>query len=167
MEIQTLPSFVFEQVDDRWKTWYPTNPLKKLIAYFRDKSSLCAINILKCEDIDLDEFKHKGSILNAWRYDKEGLQSIDYSYEEHEFLGEDNGMLIDYAYEESCLYSIDKEEKRVKILWSYFFVKFISGNLNLYKVATEYNLLFDENGKDNLVLCRRVESTPKVRYVIT
>ena len=99
--------------------------------------------------------------MTAWKYDNEGVQSIELSDIREELEGDQDGKIIDCAYEEACLYSFNQKDKKAKVMWTYLGVSFLSGELKSYQVATEYDIVSEKSGQDSFVLNRTVQSERK------
>jgi len=142
-EIVKIPhKLAFEEVQKKWSSISSTGVLLKLIDFIIIRP--LAVEIVQTESIDDDGFKFcRGAILNRWRYNDSGLQLLPNKADEGE-------QKVEY-----CYYCIDKENKRLAILWANMFSGALRGSkIKYFRNGEVYEITEHDGVEDyNLISC--------------
>jgi hypothetical protein len=144
-EITKQPhKLVLDRVQKKWSSNHSKGVLAKFIEFIIIRP--IAIEIVQTESIDDEGFKFcRGETLNRWRYNDSGLQLLPQN------KAEEGEHKVDY-----CYYCLDKEKKKLAILWSSMF----SGAFRGSKIKYPYHHgevyeIIERNGVEdyNLISC--------------
>ena len=129
---------VIDEVQKRWSSRYSKGVLSKLTNFIVIRPA--AIEIVQTDHVDKG-FKYcTGDTSNIWRYDDAGLQLLPPNAD----IGKQK---VEY-----CYYCIDKEKKRIAILWTNMFSGALRGSKVQYFHDGSVYEINEKNGAEHYEL---------------